>query len=436
VLLIFLQAAFIAVVILHQTNIWVTFISNPTATFLIVGLSILLLTLTTSKLSLRIPPRQTLLAFSIASLSQVALSIGVGGLGGGGNRLTSIVGYALLTALCLIIISRWRQGQERYAIKVYIIASSIMALLGFAAWLMVSLDWVFQQQIDPTYFIDIEQFTHGKANRIAEVVERANQFGIYENTYSFPYSLGLVLTNSYLYEFAGIQFFRASGWYTEPVAIWFMIIPAIVLTCYKSYFNKTTRTILLVTQCLFLFASFSLSIIAGLITIYVFRRLLSLFVYGVSLKSIAFVVMAAGVFGLLGVYAFGYVPESSLALNILFSKVSAGDYGSIVLETLIDPVFGLAYLYFFVVALACSWRAAKENNNALMSFSLVVLCFLIVALKGAFLHLLISPGFFIFFALMLKHLRSNPDMRRVRTPVGPTANNRDFHNNAKTPDMA
>ncbi len=382
----------------------------------------LVLVLAASKSMFRMPSCQSLVGLSIALLSQLALSLGAGGDGAGGNRLASIVGYAILTPICLVIISQWRQEQERYAVKVYIVASSVMSLFGFAAWLMVGLDWVLHERIDPAHFIDLEQFTDGKMSRITEgAVEQVNEFGVDENTFSFPYSLGLVLVNSYLYELAGIQFFRASGWYNEPVAVWFMVIPALILTCSNLYFSKITRIILLVTQFLFLFASFSVAIISGLMAVYVFRKLLYVFISGISLKFVAMSIVTATAFGFLGVYAFEYVPDSSLAMNIVLSKFSANDYTSVALDTMIDPVLGVAYVYFFAVAFAYSWRAAKKDDHVLMSFSLVVLCFLLVSLKGAFLHLLISPGFFILFALMVKHCDSSPSMRRLTFPQEATA---------------
>lgn len=425
-MLVFLQAVFISVIVLHQANIWVTLIPNPSITFIVTAMLLLAATVN-DYFSVKGFHRTFVLSFFgmiILLFTQLASMIWGGASGGGNRGINSLAAYLFLTFLCLIIVFRWKPKQETFCIRVYVVACSIMSLLGFVAWLVVTVTWVSRGEIDPAHLVDIGQLTGGQQNRIEGDVEAVNEFGIGENTYSFPYAMGVVLTNSYLYEFFGFQFFRASSWYNEPTSIWFMVIPALVLTFNKSYFSRPTRIVLLVMQFCFLLASFSVSIILSLLSIYVLRRIL--YISGPSRtrpnkrKTIAYVVFIMVVLAFVGYYAFYYVPEGALARNILSSKISSGDYVSTTLGNAFNPVFGIAYWYLLVVALTCSWRAARANDANLMSFSLVVLCFLIVGLKGSFYHLTISPGFFVFFFLMLKHLdlALAPRFQNMAFPLG------------------
>ena len=417
----FLQAVFISVVILHQDIIWVTFLSYPSVTFSIIGMLLLAATATQSFSTKRFH-RAFLLTF-FGFVATVLSQFGAD-LGSLGSPLASVIAYVVLTLICLIVVFRWKSDQERLAIKVLVVVSSLMSLLGFAAWLMVTATWATQDLIDPAHLVDISQFTEGKLQRIErQYFETANEFGIFENTYSFPYYMGLVLTNSYLYELFGFQFFRASSWYTEPVSVWLMLIPAIILTYYGSYFEETKRRILLVVQFCFVLASFSLSIIISLFAIYITHKLLHAFGhaarFGEEVKTAIRVLIIIGTLSLLGVYAFDYVPGSDLARNIIADKILYGEYTD--LGRLFDPVvLGGALLYFLLITLVYCWGAAKAKDRDLMSFSLVVLCFLIVSLKGDFYHLSLSPGFFIFYFLMLKHRdlapRPFPGLQQVTLP--------------------
>jgi hypothetical protein len=220
--------------------------------------------------------------------------------------------------------------------------------------------------------------------------------------------MGLVLTNSYMYELFGLQFFRASSWYTEPVSVWYMVIPAIVLTFNGPYFSRTARNIVLTVQGCFLLASLSLSIVVALIAGYMLLTLLRTFgpdaKPGARLKAGALVLAVLAILSSFVIYGLEYLPGTESGRNLLVDKILFGDYDEGVLGLLLNPVHAMPYFYFLFITLACCWKATKTNNRELMSFSLVVFCFLVVALKGALYHLMINPGFFIFFFIMLKHL--------------------------------
>ena len=405
-MIIFFQAIFIAIIILHQQNIWVTLIPYPTTTFSIIGISLFFLGLIRCNLLLRKPPLQAFIALVVLLVFQLLARQG------GSEELStsfkSVLGYAMLTILCVSIISQWRQEQERFAMKLYVVMSSMIAFFGFVAWLIVNLTWMYDGTIDSVHLINLEQFSGGKMTRISGDVEHVSQFGIGENTYSFPYSLGLVLTGSYMYELAGIQFFRASGVFHEPVSTWFMTIPAMVLIISDSLFSKSVRRVLMTVQMLFLISAFSLSIILGLTLIFILRQILHPFSPSSSsasgLKAVMLVAMFGVGFGFIYYLSKNYSIDYLEGANVILSKLSTNSYMSIVLVSLFNSLNSfLAYIYFFGVAIRCLWNAVKVQDNTLMAFSLIIIAFLIVTMKGALMHILISPGFYILFFLMLRH---------------------------------
>ncbi len=236
---------------------------------------------------------------------------------------------------------------------------------------------------------------------------KTNVFNISMDSYSFPYSLGLVLTGSYAYELFGIPFFRASGMFHEPSTAVFMTVPALILTFNSIYFSKKwQRRTLLAIQFCFIAVSISLSIIFSLLATYILYNILVFFkksLFRVKLiKVFSFAVIISG-FGLLGFYSFNIPAQRGLTRNILLSKLST-DYLTILLGILYNSKYLFTYIYLLTVSLSCAFIARKMNNNPLMSFSLIIIGFLIMSLKGYFYHILISPGFFVLFFLMLKNL--------------------------------
>lgn len=399
-MLIFLQATFISFVILYRSNIWVALVPNPLFVILVIGACILLLSVIAPRAFLVRYPNHIIL-LSILSLlimltTQFVTERGV----------TQIVGYLLASSLAVITISLWKTKQEIRAIKIFIIFCTIICLLGFVAWLIVNFSFLFQGYIDPTHIIDLEEFTGGRMKR--GYFGKTNVFEIDMDYYSFPYSLGLVLTGGYAYDLFGVPFFRASGIFHEPSNTAFVTIPTLVLTFNSIYFSKKwqRRTLLSIQFC-FLAASMSLSIIFSLLSIFILYNILILFVMNLSrvnlIKVFCFTVIISGIC-LLGVYSFNIPGIRGITKNILFSKLTCNDYLSISLGVIFNPKYFFNYSYFFAVSLSCAFIAAKKNNKSLMSFSLIVICLLIMSLKGFFHHLLISPGFFVLFFLMLKNI--------------------------------
>ena len=108
-------------------------------------------------------------------------------------------------------------------------------------------------------------------------------------------------------------------------------------------------------------------------------------------------------FSVLYVLSGDYAGDPSAGLNVVLSKLSGNDYMAIILNAILNPKGLLLYIYFFGTAILCARAAEKNKDKSLMAFSLIVICFVIVTLKGNQYHLLVNPGFYIMFFLMLRH---------------------------------
>jgi hypothetical protein len=401
-MLIFLQAILFSFVILYRSNIWVALIPNPSLMIVVIGTFICFFSILLRRLYVIKYPAHIVFILIVSSLIMLATQLI------DERGVTQIVGYWLVSGICVIIVSLWRKRQEMYAIKVFVILCSVISLAGIVAWLIVNVDFIFKGYIDPTHVINLAEFTQERMVRSGNAQVK-NVFGVSLNAYSFPYSLGLILTGSYAYELFGIPFFRASAIFHEPSSTAFMIIPALVLTFNSIYFSKWQRRALLSIQFCFLVISLSLSIAFSVLSAFILYKTLGLFpinLSGVNLKKMFCFAVIISVIGMLGVYSFNMTPTNELAKNVIASKLFGNDYLSIALSVIFNLKYFFAYTYFFSVSLFCAFIAAKNNNDSLMSFSLIIICFLIVSLKGAFLHLVLAPpGFFVLFFLMLKNLR-------------------------------
>ena len=122
-----------------------------------------------------------------------------------------------------------------------------------------------------------------------------------------------------------------------------------------------------------------------------------------ALKAVMLVAMFGVGFWYIYYLTNNYSMDFVGGLNVILSKLSVNNYASIALGSLFHPMLVLPYMYLFGVAIQCAWKAEKVQDNTLMAFSLIVIAFLIVTLKGAIFHILINPGFYILFFLMLRH---------------------------------
>lgn len=398
-MILFLQAIFVSVVILHRNNIWVALIPNPSALLIDIGMYILLFSIVVRRLYLVKYPYRMVVFSCFCLLAILASQFFLD------REVRQIAAYFLLSSISVLIISLWKTRQEINAIKVYIILCSIISILGIIAWLIVNYTFIFDNYIDHSHLINLSEFTAGRMGRGGSN-NWTNVFGLSLGTYSFPYSLGLVLTGSYAYDFLGVPFFRASGIFHEPVSNSFMIISVFILVFNSTYFSKWQRRTLLIIQFCYLIVTFSLSIIISLLSVYILYNVFVLLTKK-SLREnksrILRLVVTATAIGFSGYYTYKMIPAAAFAKNILSSKFSVA-YFDIVLRIMFSAETTFIYVFSLVLSLVCLWRAVKTNNKTLMSYSLIMVSLLIVSLKGVLFHFLINPAFSIFYFFMLKHL--------------------------------
>jgi hypothetical protein len=137
-----------------------------------------------------------------------------------------------------------------------------------------------------------------------------------EDSYVFPYFLGLILTGDGLFDIAGHQFYRISGWAHEPTSASLFVAPAIILLLHSDIVKGWKRIIALFIVILFWMAVFSVgSILAflvlysSIITSYVFIKL---FPAKVSISLLLLLITF--------VLGFLYFYEGILSSSILTSK--------------------------------------------------------------------------------------------------------------------
>ena len=399
--MILLEAIFISIVILHRSCIWATLIPNISILITIVGTFIFLLSIVARRSYIKKNQDHIVVLLFISMLVILITAL----FSGTGHQVKSIVGYFAVTSVSVLIISSWNTRQEISALKIYLILCSIISILGIISWLIVNFSFIYLHYIDPAHLISLNEFTKGRMMGAEASDDWTNAFWIGREMFSFPYSFGLVLTGGYTNEFIGIPFFRASGIYHEPIANMFLIIPMIILTCNSIYFEKWPRRILLSIQFCYLFCSFSVAILISLLSVFMLHKML------VSLKnfpwinltrSFRFVVMTITI-GFLSYYVYNMIPTTEFAGNIISSKFASGKYKDAIVNAIFNPYNSFEYYFFLVVTLVCTWRSVKTNDKTSISYSLIMISFAIIALKGYFSQIFLSPAFFIFYFLMLKN---------------------------------
>jgi hypothetical protein len=394
---ILLQAVFISVVILHSFNIWFLSFPQPTLVLILIGACISLIPVIAKGGYIR------KYSWSIVILSMMGLSLILFTLLMSGKGFISSVGYFTLAGISLFTVSLWKTREENYAIKVFIILCTLIYILGIIAWINVNYTFISHNYIDPAHLIVMGR-GYGDAK---------NAFGISQNAYSFPYSLGLVLTGSYAYEFFGLPFFRASGMFHEPLFNSIIIIPPIILTLNSIYFKKRSKTNLLAIQFCYLIITSSLSVIFSLIFTYIIYNIFLLLNSSrriISTRLFKFIIIFS-LIGCFGYYTFNINPQQEgIARNLLNSKLTGTNYISRVFNNIFNVNNFPTYCFFFSVSFACLWRSVKTNNKNLRSYSLITVSLLIVTTKGALYQFLVNPAFLILYFLMLKNFGRSAKM--------------------------
>ena len=300
---------------------------------------------------------------------QILLSFFSFGLERGTFSLPNKLVSAALILIFITVLSRLHRDELMAIVKGYILLASLMALSGFAAWFLINVG-PFQPGSFP---YDVTQATDGR-------VTRAIPF-----EYDAPYNLGLVLTRTSGWSFAGFHFFRATAWAHEPSSAAFFLTPALILLIAdKGLFGRPWRLGLALIIAVFLLVAASIAGMLALLVLAAFWLITS--VWKGHRKGLMFsfvfigIVLALSFNSELWLRAKGVFVES----NLLTSKLSLeGDNYRRVLEQLfwwLFPQTGVSFVRNSLLTLLVYWNilialsaVSKGGRTATFGFILLYL---------------------------------------------------------------
>ena len=230
-------------------------------------------------------------------------------------------------------------------------------------------------------YINISELTGGAFNRDDGS----------ENSYIFPYNLGLILTGGGKLNLLGFSFFRISGWAHEPTSATLFVAPAIILLLHSKVISKTFyRISALIVIVFFWFFAMSLGSVLAFSILYFMYILSFLFTKIYPLKFSTILTFSVMILMLAGVFYFDELLDSSLiASKIDFSSETFQSAMSrltfFMPETAITQansfsfIFIYLMMFFFFANIAHSFFIEKEFNP----YALVLLYILIHSMKGS-----------------------------------------------------
>jgi hypothetical protein len=207
-----------------------------------------------------------------------------------------------------------------------------------------------------SHYINLNDLTNGSFGRDRGM----------ENSYVFPYFLGLILTGDGLFNIGGLNFYRISGWAHEPTSATLFIMPAALLLIHSNIFkNKFLRFGMLIMIATFWTFSMAVGSIIALIFIYIFYIISTLYINYFP-KKISILTML-----------------SILVLTMLV--VFFSDF--IVSASIFATKFGADSLTMQVAIKELTWFVPNANTKSVyylvhISLWVIIAIFLFVALKG------------------------------------------------------
>jgi hypothetical protein len=267
------------------------------------------------------------------------------------TNITSNVNLFLMHFLFVFFILFSLNDLKKY-IKAYIILAFIMSTSGVLANLLLIFDIV----SPGSHYINLNDLTNGSFGRDRGM----------ENSYVFPYFLGLILTGDGLFNIGGLNFYRISGWAHEPTSATLFIMPAALLLIHSNIFkNKFLRFGMLIMIATFWTFSMAVGSIIALIFIYIFYIISTLYINYFP-KKISILTML-----------------SILVLTMLV--VFFSDF--IVSASIFATKFGADSLTMQVAIKELTWFVPNANTKSVyylvhISLWVIIAIFLFVALKG------------------------------------------------------
>jgi hypothetical protein len=137
---------------------------------------------------------------------------------GDANIPANISIFVLHTLFLLFIVSA--KDNINLFIKSYISIVFLMSIFGLLATILLSTGLINPAE----HYINLNELTHGSFVRDEKI----------EGSYVFPYFFGLILTGDGLFDFAGFQFYRISGWAHEPTSATLFVAPAIIMLIHSN----------------------------------------------------------------------------------------------------------------------------------------------------------------------------------------------------------
>jgi hypothetical protein len=194
-----------------------------------------------------------------------------------GSRILPNVNLLVIHFLFLAFFINTKQYINDY-IKAYIYLAFLMAICGLLADFL----FVFNFVDEVRWSVNLNELSNGAYRR---------DMGR-EVSYLFPWNLGFILNGGNLYDFAGFQFYRISGWAHEPTSASLFIAPAIIFLIHsdiiKSSFKRLFMLSTIVTFWIFVIAVGSLAAFIVIYSVVLFAYLythyypkkLSIFLFG------------------------------------------------------------------------------------------------------------------------------------------------------------
>ena len=288
---------------------------------------------------------------------------------------TSSFAKLVLHVLFLVYIINTRDHLLIY-IKSYIFLVLLMSATGLTATALVTFGFV-----GGDTYVNISELTGGAFTR---------DIG-FEESYLFPYYLGLILTASGKLSLLGFEFFRISGWAHEPTSATLFVAPAMILLMHtKIIGNSITKFSMLAVISVFWLFAMSVGSFLAFIILYSFYISVTLFTKIFPLKLTSFIFISLFITILFFSFYLDQLIESSI-LYTKFNMQSETFQGAMESLSWFMPEkansqadsFGLlvifAVFFFFLANVLYSFLVQKDLN----AYALVVLYILIHSMKGS-----------------------------------------------------
>jgi len=288
-------------------------------------------------------------------------------------------------------------------VKAYVIFAFIMSSAGLASFFLQVFDL-----IDTSSYVNLSELTNGRFTRDSGR----------EDSYLFPYYLGFILKGDGLFNIAGFEFYRISGWAHEPTSATFFVVPAIIILFYSKIFRKQlTRIALLLIIFGFWIFSMAVGSVIVVLGLFVIVTFLSIFRNNFPKKESMFIFISM-IIGLpLVVYFLYFYPS---AFDLILSKYTGSSKTvSVAINQLTWFVpdikktlpFYLSHIFMWVIIFSFFYISLKEilSRRFVDVHSLVLLYLVLHSMKGSQENVFLLLFIFFWFYVVCYGVSSSED---------------------------